>query len=317
MSSSVVLPLGPEGMERVGFVFTFDPLFSATILRAAGDGDPETLAQRHARILQQIPHEIRLTFNGTPVKIEPPPDVEVTTAAGRVTYRFAVLLPAPLRPPGTLDITVDDPGLLAAYAPHVFEPVEVQTSGAFTASCERASTTRGAPGTDPLPLRRRTLVGRRPGRLADVVPAQPKIPDVGARDQEAAGDRDDPFARLAEHVVAGDRGRAQHREAQEPEADDAPVLVPSASQRKADGTGGKNESQKEAMKDVIGESEGPQDRRRQDNEQRSDQAMRDAHARHGEGDLVEPLRRQRSSRLDPSGSVSVPTVTGPVRPSSR
>jgi hypothetical protein len=45
--------------------------------------------------------------------------------------------------------------------------------------------------------------------------------------------------------------------------------------------------------------------------------MRDAHARHGEGDLVEPLRRQRSSRLDPSGSVSVPTVTGPVRPSSR
>jgi ABC-type uncharacterized transport system substrate-binding protein len=37
---SVVLPLTPQRLDRIGFVFTFDPLFSVIILRGLGPDDP-------------------------------------------------------------------------------------------------------------------------------------------------------------------------------------------------------------------------------------------------------------------------------------
>jgi Protein of unknown function (DUF1007) len=44
---SIVLSLPPDGVDRIGFVFTFDPLFSAIILRNAGEGDPDDVLRNH------------------------------------------------------------------------------------------------------------------------------------------------------------------------------------------------------------------------------------------------------------------------------
>lgn len=143
---SLVLPLGPHGVESVGFVFTFDPIFSAVILQDAGQDGPVSGSGSHARILRQLPYEIEITFDGVPVASDPPTGLEVTIAGGQVTYRFLVPLRTPLLPPGTIDIAVDDPGVFAAFALRGSAPVEVRTSGPFTASCERARSASGAPG---------------------------------------------------------------------------------------------------------------------------------------------------------------------------
>jgi ABC-type uncharacterized transport system substrate-binding protein len=143
---SMVLPLGPQGVEGVGFVFTFDVLFSAILLRDAGEGDPESSARSHARMLRQIPFEIEIAYNGMPVALDPPADLRVTTAGGHVTYRFIVPLRSILRPPGTIDISVDDPGVFAAFVLRSPDSVDVQASGPFTAVCDRARTSTGAPG---------------------------------------------------------------------------------------------------------------------------------------------------------------------------
>ena len=153
---SMVLPLGPQGVEHVGFVFTFDALFSAILLRDAGQGDVETVARNHARMLEQIPHEIEITFNGAPVGLEPATGLQVSTEGGRVTYRFVMPLRTPLVPPGTIDITVDDPGVFAAFVLRTPEPVDVQGAGVFTATCDRARTSTGAPGPVRCEYRRTT-----------------------------------------------------------------------------------------------------------------------------------------------------------------
>lgn len=143
---SVVLPLGSERVERIGFVFTFDVLFSAILLRDAGQGDAETVSRNHARMLEQIPHEIEVSFNGAPVALESPTDLQVSSAGGRVTYRFMMPLRTALLPPGTIDITVDDPGVFAAFVLRTPGPVDVEGTGAFTAVCDRAQKPTGAPG---------------------------------------------------------------------------------------------------------------------------------------------------------------------------
>jgi ABC-type uncharacterized transport system substrate-binding protein len=117
---SVMLPLGPQGVEHVGFVFTFDVLFSAILLRDAGEGDPESISRNHARMLQQT--------------------------GGQVTYRFVVPLSSILRPPGTIDISVDDPGLIAAFMLRSPDPVDVQAASGATARCDRVRMPTGAPG---------------------------------------------------------------------------------------------------------------------------------------------------------------------------
>lgn len=143
---SVVLPLGPRGIEGIGFVFTFDPMFSAVILADVDRGDPAEAAARHLRSLRQLPHEIDVTFNGAPVALAPPTDVQVTRAGAQLTYRFLVPLAAPLLPPGTLDITVEDHGYFAAFVLRSGDPVEVVGSGVSSATCARARTPTGAPG---------------------------------------------------------------------------------------------------------------------------------------------------------------------------
>jgi ABC-type uncharacterized transport system substrate-binding protein len=143
---SIVLSLPPGGVERVGFVFTFDPLFSAIILRNAGEGDSADVLRSHEGSLRQLPFEIEIAFNGTPVPVEAPTNLEVSTGGGQVTYRFAVPLRERLLPPGTIDIGVDDPGMFVAFALRAAAPVEIHASGPFAASCERAQTPTGAPG---------------------------------------------------------------------------------------------------------------------------------------------------------------------------
>jgi ABC-type uncharacterized transport system substrate-binding protein len=142
---SVVLPLGPRGLEAIGLVFTFDPLYSAVILADAGRADPPDAAA-HARILRQLPWEIELTFNGAPVAAGAPTGLQVAASGAQVTYRFLLPLATPLRPPGTLDITVEDHGYFLAFALRAAAPVEIVSSGEATASCARARTPTGAPG---------------------------------------------------------------------------------------------------------------------------------------------------------------------------
>jgi ABC-type uncharacterized transport system substrate-binding protein len=143
---SIVLPLSSDGVDRVGFVFTFDPLFSALVLRNAGPGDSEAGLGYHEQSLRQVPFEIHIAFNGAPVALDSPADLSVSTAGGQLTYRFVVPLRERLRPPGTIDIAVDDPGMFAAFALRAGAPVEIQTSGPYHASCHRARTPTGAPG---------------------------------------------------------------------------------------------------------------------------------------------------------------------------
>jgi ABC-type uncharacterized transport system substrate-binding protein len=143
---SIVLSLPPGGVDRIGFVFTFDPLFSAIILRNVGEDDPVDVLRNHERSLRQLPFEIEIAFNGIPVALETPTDLQVSTEGGQVTYRFAVPLRDRLVPPGTIDIGVDDPGMFAAFALRAAAPVEIHASGSFAASCGRARTATGALG---------------------------------------------------------------------------------------------------------------------------------------------------------------------------
>jgi ABC-type uncharacterized transport system substrate-binding protein len=153
---SVMLPVGPQRIEGIGFAFAFDALASTMIRYTTESRGPATVVERHASVLRQLPHEIEVTYNGVPVMLDQPIDLEVTEADGKFTYRFRVPLKVPLVPPGTLDISVQDHGLFAAFAVRPFAPVEVQASGPETASCERALTPTGAPG----PIR--CLYGRAP-----------------------------------------------------------------------------------------------------------------------------------------------------------
>jgi ABC-type uncharacterized transport system substrate-binding protein len=143
---SIVLSLPPGGVDRIGFVFTFDPLFSAVILGNVGEGDPVDVLRNHERSLRQLPFEGEVAFNGMPVALERPTDLQVSTEGGQVTYRFAVPLRGRLLPPGTIDIGLDDPGMFAAFALRAAAPVEIHASGPFGASCWRAQTETGAPG---------------------------------------------------------------------------------------------------------------------------------------------------------------------------
>ena len=143
---SIVLSLPPGGVDRVGFVFTFDPLFSAIILRNAGEGDPADVLRNHEASLRQLPFEIEIAFNGAPVPMEAPTNLQVSTGGGQVTYRFAVPLRGRPLPPGTIDIAVDDPGMFVAFALRAAAAVEIHASGPFAASCERGQTPTGAPG---------------------------------------------------------------------------------------------------------------------------------------------------------------------------
>jgi hypothetical protein len=97
-------------------------------------------------MLQQIPHEIEVTYNGTPVELEAPTDLHVSNAGGRLTYRFMMPLRTPLRPPGAIDITVDDSGFFAAFVLRTPDPVDVQGIGASSAVCDRVRKPTGAPG---------------------------------------------------------------------------------------------------------------------------------------------------------------------------
>ena len=143
---SIALTLSADGVDRVGFAFMFDPLFSAIILRDVGEGDPVVVLSKHERSLRQVPFEIEIAFNGAPVELESPTDLRVSTAGGQITYRFVVPLRGRLLPPGTIDVSVDDPGMFAAFALRAAAPVEIEASGPFTASCHRARTPTGAPG---------------------------------------------------------------------------------------------------------------------------------------------------------------------------
>ena len=87
---SIVLSLPADGVDRIGFVFTFDPLFSAIILRNAGAGDPDDVLRNHEASLRQLPFEIEIAFNGTRVAMEAPTNLQVSTEGGQITYRFAV-----------------------------------------------------------------------------------------------------------------------------------------------------------------------------------------------------------------------------------
>jgi hypothetical protein len=80
---SIVLSLPPGGVDRIGFVFTFDPLFSAIILRNVGEGDPVDVLRNHERSLRQLPFEIEIAFNGVPVALETPTDLQVSTEGVR------------------------------------------------------------------------------------------------------------------------------------------------------------------------------------------------------------------------------------------
>ena len=160
---SIVLSLPPGGVDRIGFVFTFDPLFSAIMLRNAGVGDPDDVLRNHEASLRQLPFEIEIAFNGTRVAMEAPTNLQVSTEGGQITYRFAVPLRDRLLPPGTIDIGVDDPGMFAAFALRASAPVEIHASGPFAASCERVRTPTRAPG----PVRCQYV---EPRETADVTP---------------------------------------------------------------------------------------------------------------------------------------------------
>jgi ABC-type uncharacterized transport system substrate-binding protein len=135
---AVTLPVGPQSIDDVGFAFTFDVPYSAMVRYATQAAGAEGAAERHAGVLRQLPYEIEINYNGAPVALEEPTDLKVTDSGGKLTYEFRVRLPTPLAPPGTIDISVVDHGMYAAFAPRPFTPVEVKASGAATATCERA-----------------------------------------------------------------------------------------------------------------------------------------------------------------------------------
>ena len=133
----VILPVGPQSIDDVGFVFTFDVQYSAMIRYATQAAGGAGAAERHAGVLRQLPYEIEINYNGAPVALDEPSDLRVTDNGGKLTYEFRVRLPTPLAPPGTIDITVQDHGMYAAFAPRPFTPVEVKASGPATATCEQ------------------------------------------------------------------------------------------------------------------------------------------------------------------------------------
>jgi ABC-type uncharacterized transport system substrate-binding protein len=139
---SVVLPLGAQGLDRVGFVFTFDPRFSAVILSDL----PADRSRPDPRTLGQIPFEVEVAYNGIPVALEPPTDLAISTEGGQVSYRFTVPLQTILVPPGAIDIRVEDPGFFVAFSLRAAAPAEIQTSGPATATCRRVLSSSGAPG---------------------------------------------------------------------------------------------------------------------------------------------------------------------------
>jgi ABC-type uncharacterized transport system substrate-binding protein len=151
---SVALDAGPRGLDSIGFVFTFDEGFSATARALAGWGDPAGAPEKHARLLAQLPFEIEITYDGEPLALGPPTDVMASETAGRVRYRFRVPFATCVRPPGTLEIHVEDYGYYAAFALDGLAPVEVKTSGTASMACTRPPGPSGAPG----PLRCRYTV---------------------------------------------------------------------------------------------------------------------------------------------------------------
>jgi ABC-type uncharacterized transport system substrate-binding protein len=143
---SVVLPVGPQGIDGLGFVFVFDAQFSAMIRYSTQSGTPGTASEGHARVLRQLPYEIEVRYNGVSVELDESTDLEVTETGGEFTYRFRVPLRAPLSPPGAIEFSVKDHGMFVAFAPRPSVPVEVQSSGGETATCDRPATPSGAPG---------------------------------------------------------------------------------------------------------------------------------------------------------------------------
>ena len=134
---AVILAVGPRSIDDIGFVFTFDVQYSAMIRYATQAAGAAGAAERHAGVLRQLPYEIEINYNGAPVALDEPTDLRVTDNGGKLIYEFRVRLLTPLAPPGTLDITVQDYGMYAAFAPRPFTPVEVKASDTATATCER------------------------------------------------------------------------------------------------------------------------------------------------------------------------------------
>ena len=142
---AIVLPLGPQGLEAVQFVWTFDELFSGMILGAGGRG-ADAPADTHLRTLRAIPHVIEVFHDGAAVELGEPGDLAVSVADHQVTYRFSVPLRRPVAAPGVVDVHVDDPGLFTAFTLRAPNPTEIRSSGPLTAGCDRARLPSGAPG---------------------------------------------------------------------------------------------------------------------------------------------------------------------------
>ena len=100
---AVVLPLGPQGLEALELVWTFDEEFSRMILSAF---DADAPAADHLRALRAIPYVIEVSYNGLPVEVGDPERLTVSVVNRQVTYRFSIPLRPPVRAPGLVDIHV-------------------------------------------------------------------------------------------------------------------------------------------------------------------------------------------------------------------
>jgi len=139
---SVVLRMGPAGVEGVRLTWRFDPLFSSLVLREFDkDGDRlfspseiQAIESKHLANLKAFGYFTVIKVDGAVVTATPK-DFQASVKGDQVTYAFTLPLTAPAAQ-GTIEITVADPTFYTAFDLSPQEPPSVEAPKPFTADCK-------------------------------------------------------------------------------------------------------------------------------------------------------------------------------------
>jgi ABC-type uncharacterized transport system substrate-binding protein len=138
---AVTVRVGQEGAEAVEVDWLWDPLFSGFLLQSYDRNRDGTLSADELRALEKdqraqlraVHYFVDLWVNGQPVPVSEVRDFQVRPGE-QFAFHFLVPMP-PGVAEGTIEIAIQDPAVMIAFAPRAQSPVRAEAPPQYTVEC--------------------------------------------------------------------------------------------------------------------------------------------------------------------------------------
>jgi ABC-type uncharacterized transport system substrate-binding protein len=139
---AVTVRVGQEGAEAVEVDWLWDSLFSGFLLQSYDRNRDGQLSADELRAMERdqraqlkaVHYYLELRVNGQPVPIGEVRDFQVRPGGEQVGFRFFVPV-SPSVAEGTLEIVIQDPTFLIAFAPRAQSPVRAEAPSQYAVEC--------------------------------------------------------------------------------------------------------------------------------------------------------------------------------------